>query len=353
MDLEPSLTQYFELYRQISLHTSERVTEDELNFYAKRLNIGKLEGTIDEILHILLERVRIEYLYRWSLTLDQNITNVAELNSLATSLDIENLSGNISDIIKELQKEASDLYREYILKYTQIYIEVPEIRKRNIVTTSVSPCQTRQTCRAQNSTSMMSPNSLKSINSRLVVASGDGEEEMVKSLLAEGATDLDEAMIKAAKYGKENIVRLLINEGVNEGFNEAMIKAAKNGHVNIVQLMINEGANDPEAMIQAVLKDHKSVVTVLEQNGITLNDAMIKAVSEKRKGKAKLLYENGANNLDQALRIASLKGYKSIAKSLLKWGASNVNDSLIIAARAGEKDIVKLMIKAGSKRIIK
>lgn len=81
------------------------------------------------------------------------------------------------------------------------------------------------------------------MNSKLYHAASEGQLDLVKNLISEGADDLDGALIIAAKKGNIELSRLLISRGAID-LNKALAKSAKYGHKNLVDVLVSIGADD-------------------------------------------------------------------------------------------------------------
>jgi hypothetical protein len=80
----------------------------------------------------------------------------------------------------------------------------------------------------------------------VVVASGVGRLDLVR-LLAEDATkeQLEKALIMAARYGRSDVVRYLLDTGVDVAASDEMTAlhwAAGGGHLDLIKLLIERGA---------------------------------------------------------------------------------------------------------------
>ena len=72
-------------------------------------------------------------------------------------------------------------------------------------------------------------------------------------------------LTRAARRGHENIVRLMLSQGVNN-YNDAMAMAALNGRESIVRLMLNHGAtNYNQALDVAASAGHQNIVELIQE----------------------------------------------------------------------------------------
>lgn len=148
----------------------------------------------------------------------------------------------------------------------------------------------------------------------LLIASGRGDIQAVKALLAKGAS---------------------VNVQTKEGAT-ALIFAAQNGYIDIVKALLAKGAEmnvqtktGETALILASFEGHTDIVEVLLAKGAGVN------VQTKAGG--------------TALMAASFKGHTDIVKALLAKGVDmNVQDkagvtALMFASQRGHKEIVQLL----------
>lgn len=82
-------------------------------------------------------------------------------------------------------------------------------------------------------------------------------------------------LLAAARYGHENIVRHLLQDGIKIYYNEDSVitAAAKNGHEGIVRLCHKLGARDyVQALLFAAEWGHTNVVRLCCDYGVEKND---------------------------------------------------------------------------------
>ena len=119
----------------------------------------------------------------------------------------------------------------------------------------------------------------------LVYAAEAGNIEEVKAQIQKGAyinsKDIMHdrtALICAAQYGHDDIVKMLIEAGadVNSEGRSALLQAAREGRVDVVKMLIEAGADlnskDKDgrtALSRAAGTGHADIVKMLEDNGAT------------------------------------------------------------------------------------
>ncbi|KAK5680097.1 hypothetical protein LTS10_008047 [Elasticomyces elasticus] len=190
---------------------------------------------------------------------------------------------------------------------------------------------------------------------RLVAASFNGQEAMVRALLAEGvdadaqarsASDGGNALQAASVQGHQAIVRLLLKKGavVNaQGgkYGYALHAASYSGHEAIVRLLLDHGADvnaqggkHGYALHAASYSGYEAIVRLLLDDGADVN----------------------AQNVDfgSALQAVSVNGNEAIVRLLLAAG-SDVNaqggyygDALQGVSASGDEEIVRLLLAAGA-----
>jgi len=145
--------------------------------------------------------------------------------------------------------------------------------------------------------------------------------------------NLDDALNWAARRGKINYVKYLLEAGANIHNNDEFpLKwAARKGYIHIVKLLLDNGANmhvkDDIVLKWAVESNHYNVVKFLINNGADVNSGKI-----------------------TALWIASYNGYYNIVKLLLDNGAKihtnkGNSDIIEVAKERNHYDVVELLKK--------
>jgi ankyrin repeat protein len=219
----------------------------------------------------------------------------------------------------------------------------------------------------------------------LVKEARAGRVEVVRLLLAAGANVNAQnrygstALREAAMHGHVEAVRLLLAAKAdvnmqNQNGDTALIEAARDGRVDIVQLLLAAKADvnaqsqwGHTALIYAARGGSVEVVQLLlaagadvnaqDQNGWT---ALLVAAQNGRADVVRLLLAAGANvNLQSqngatALIMAAANGHVELVQLLLAAGANvnlqsqNGGTALIMAAQNGHVEAVRLLLAAGA-----
>ncbi|KAG2001188.1 hypothetical protein GB937_010426 [Aspergillus fischeri] len=192
---------------------------------------------------------------------------------------------------------------------------------------------------------------------------------------------VSEALPKAAKYGHERIVKLLIKEGVltepGSNIGQALAWSARNGHLGVVKRLIKGGADinkfdgqvDGTALTLAAASGRNDVVEYLLRKGANVQDdnncgyyALYEAARNGDLDMVEALVNHRAqldavapNSRDgnTALLIAVERGHGNVVDFLLRKGANvycrnrKGHSALHIAARKGNLNIAKALINHG------
>jgi len=216
---------------------------------------------------------------------------------------------------------------------------------------------------------LLSTNMLN-INNHSNIDNYDDEEEDSDDEEYYTATPLFEA----AKNGRMDIVRLLLDRGAKpnipeEHGNSPLHTAAKQGHIGIVQLLLNNGA-DPNLendygetpLYLAFQNDHDNVEHLLLEKGARpekeyFETKLVLAIEHGNARDVRNQLLSGVNiNFDQSepLRAAVRNGHKDIVALLLSNGADpNPEDyyaesPLTTALELEEKDLAQILLDAGA-----
>ena len=174
---------------------------------------------------------------------------------------------------------------------------------------------------------------------------------------------VDDVIINLASlFGNKPIVQLLLDLYVEFDLNNAMCMASRSGHFEIVKLLIDRGVDvadqDSHALVEASYHGYLDIIRLLLNNGADANAqngrALIVASQLGHFDVVHLLLERGADvnaqNSD-ALINASMTGKRHIIRLLLDYGANvnaQNNKALIFASNRGDWDIVDILLEANS-----
>ncbi|MFC1478069.1 ankyrin repeat domain-containing protein [Candidatus Margulisiibacteriota bacterium] len=187
---------------------------------------------------------------------------------------------------------------------------------------------------------------------------------LVLPILLKEANNGKTALMVAAKRGRTEVVKLLIEAGADLNLKNvedrtALMIAAEKGHTEIIKLLIEAGADlnaecyGQPVLIWAAISGHTEVVKILTKSGADLEamyvgaTALIWAAKEGHTEIVELLIESGADlNAtgeagETALMQAAYEGHEEIAELLIKDRAK----SLVAAARKGHSSKVKIIIE--------
>ena len=133
---------------------------------------------------------------------------------------------------------------------------------------------------------------------------------VVEYLVSQGA-DIDNALIYAAENGYLEIIKYGLNyyykhHSIMQLLNQLLDLATRGGHVNIMKYLIAEGANDINTALLAAISSNKDFVIpyLVSLGANNLNSALMLAVENGYLPIVKYLVSHGANNLNTALNYA-------------------------------------------------
>lgn len=172
----------------------------------------------------------------------------------------------------------------------------------------------------------------------LLIAVENGDLEMVQFLVDHGANihvDDEEPLHIAIKHGYLHIVKYLVENGSNVHiFNDYfMVSAIGNGHLDIVKFLIEQGLRiynlggmNDEALNIASRRGYTTIVKYL-----------LPIVKKNKPGTFKI-------DLNYCLYMASYSGHIEVVKYLIEQGANCFESAFIIATRTGHLNIVIYLI---------
>jgi ankyrin repeat protein len=179
-----------------------------------------------------------------------------------------------------------------------------------------------------------------------VQSAGKGDLKAVQLFLVAGIDGNSQdatgstALMVAAKTGRIDVVNKLLEQKLNLDLQNkqgetALMLAAANNHADIVKLLLKKNA-DPNLQ---------------DQRGWS---ALMKAVYQGNTACVEALVGQSRQEVNRALLVAALAGYKDIVQVLLKNGAevdTRADDGrtpLMLAAAKGDNDLVSALLAAGA-----
>ena len=213
----------------------------------------------------------------------------------------------------------------------------------------------------------------------------ESEKKLLEVMLEQGA-DLnmqsrygETALIRAARFGRIEIVRYLVEHGADlsvqdKSDNTALMWATHNRQTGIVKYLVEQGAevnaqteSGWTALMRAARNGYTGIVKYLVEQGAEVNiqnryggTALERAAGEGHIDIVRYLVEQGAdvNVQDEwgttALTQAVQKKHMDIVRYLIEQGADvNIRvewetTALIYAAQGGNIDIVRLLVEQGA-----
>jgi hypothetical protein len=175
-------------------------------------------------------------------------------------------------------------------------------------------------------------------------------DEILKMI--NGGTGLRSGMYKACKYGRLDVVRLLVSADDN-CIDAGLCGACIGGHKDLAELLINRGANNLSmAILCACHGGHKDLALWLIGLGGEINrhTVMHACYSGNKELVMKLMDLTGSGQwiVNFGLLGACKGGHKDLAKLMIQMGAGMFNHGLAKACKGGSKELALLMIKMGA-----
>ncbi|KAI9205084.1 ankyrin repeat-containing domain protein [Polychytrium aggregatum] len=177
---------------------------------------------------------------------------------------------------------------------------------------------------------------------------------------ADGASNV---LLQAVRQGHEQIVRLLIESGVDfrAGDDAPFRLACENGHVELVRLLIGLGcdvqAAGNQALRVAAAKGRDQILRLLLESGADINAAHGEALRTAAKmghvAVVQMLLEFDADvhaNADEALKNACEHGHDQVVGLLLQHGADTISHGgllLKLAMTNGHVKVVQRLLSYG------
>ncbi|CDK30866.1 ankyrin repeat domain-containing protein [Candidatus Babela massiliensis] len=134
------------------------------------------------------------------------------------------------------------------------------------------------------------------------------------------------ALIMASRYGRKDIVKILIQSGTNvnaknKSGNSALLEATQNGHKEIVQMLIDSGADvnvqDKDgntALIRAAQNDNLNIIKCLINSNANL-------LEKNNKGESiyTILYKKRGNGIDKFIEELLLNKEVNLKENSIKY----------------------------------
>lgn len=214
-------------------------------------------------------------------------------------------------------------------------------------------------------------------------ATGFGYECAVKYLVDHGAAIDGESLLNTISFGRDKIMRYLINTGtiakqdemlaaavsaenmdliehfLSQGANPntCIVRASRACNENIVRIFLDHGA-DPcysaEIIINATIKDRLELFKYLESRGAHDDSVLSYATEYHSCGVFNYLLDDGRDIHvcdDEPLRRAALHGYEDFVVRLVEMGANihaKDDEALSNAIEGGHDNVVKYLISKGA-----
>ncbi len=212
-------------------------------------------------------------------------------------------------------------------------------------------------------------------------------DNKISQLLIDKGTDLNKALIGAAKKGELSQASLLLSLGaeVNYQNSSPLYDAAEHGHNDVVKLLLENGATTPTITItnvdgtfidkdgtyaediflsRAIRDRNYDVITTLLASGITPNTASILAtVALNRLWLLKILVDHGASIPSAHLSIASYldyhpEEYEAVFIFLIEQGMDantkqHTNTILHTCAKHGLNKLASILVAHGADATLK
>jgi hypothetical protein len=187
---------------------------------------------------------------------------------------------NKDEIWEKIKKDETEVYGQSMLDMflkttdelnNKHYEELSEDKKR-----LVSPELRLRHARTVDEANSAIKDGAKGFNLALYYAAKDGRLEVVKILIERGADQLNSALDVAALSGHSETVRFLVDKGMSRtailpmplNIEPALEYSAKLGNLEIVKFLVDKGAKNLDmALWRATMNVHKEVAEFLKSRG--------------------------------------------------------------------------------------
>lgn len=167
-----------------------------------------------------------------------------------------------------------------------------------------------------------------------------GNSNLTKTILGKSAIDNYTLLMQAARYGRSQIVDLLINHGANVNayttlYDTPLIYAMRAGNLEVIKSLVKNNADinwdinnagggvsssASTPIASAIFYGHIDVVRFLLNHGARITDQCIRlAVHKNRPDIIHLLIENGAGVTQNDINLAEFWNKKAMADLLRKY----------------------------------
>lgn len=183
------------------------------------------------------------------------------------------------------------------------------------------------------------------IDNVLLNASRSGDIQLVKFCISKGATDFNLALSGAAEAGSWEIINLLLSQGADD-YEGALIGAAQTGQFLIMKYMVEKGARDyNEALTFVIMIGHIPAVQFLLERGGSLNQTFKYVGDCNSIPMVEFLIKKGGNDFYGALKIAAQDDNLLIFRYLFKYAlAHQILPLLYKAIKYKRYPIIKFII---------
>jgi hypothetical protein len=174
----------------------------------------------------------------------------------------------------------------------------------------------------------------------------------VVDAIKDGATNLDEALLKACcKDKSEDIVGYLLNAGAG-GYTEALLEAARSDHLGLCILFFEHGYTDINTIIKEYTLFHNRNVSDIQlvdnSKQSALNYELAFAARYGDVDAIQYFAGRGANNFDLAYAWAAETNQTDACQKLISMGAKDHDFALQAAAKTGSASTLQLAYSHGA-----
>jgi len=177
---------------------------------------------------------------------------------------------------------------------------------------------------------------------------------------SQSVSELDLKLIEASKNGYNELIKNLLKRGANVNVNNGipLIWAIKKGHMDVVKILIANGVDinisNSHPLRTALNHGYLNIAKVLIENGADTNHLsyeQLKVVNKLKRSDLKDTPKSAVNTLNGALIDAAGDGRLNSVKAYLTAGADVHADNDLALAMAAENnhlEVVKVLLDAGA-----